>query len=417
MSLLFIVPVVLSIALVSFVAWRISGDAVLLLVRRAGTRRTRMAIGVLAATVMVVAVGAVWFFTSQSKRTALEMAGDGAAMPATAGAATAPGPVAGDLNLLVQKIEDRLKREPDDAQGWALFARTQMELQRYAGAARAYAKAVSMLPKDVDLRVEQANAELMANARKWTPAAIEATEAALALNPQHLEALWLGGTHRFETKDYAGATRMWEKLLKIAPADSDYARSLATTMVEARALRDGKDPAAAIAAAGVSARPMPATPAPASSTATGNVAGDRNSLARELQSALGAMGASPTPVANANSGENVSGTVSVLPAFRDQVTPDATVFVFARAAGEGKSAMPLAAKRFRAADLPVRFELGDNDAMSPQVKLSSARQVVIIARMSKSGEARAQAGDLEGISAAAAMGSRGVSVVIDRRLP
>ena len=413
MSILFIVPLVLSIALVSFLAWRAVGGAVLLLARRRGERRMRVAMSALAALVIASGAGATWLFTSQAKQTATLTAESLAAAPATA-----PALRGGDLGQLVDRLDERLKREPDDAQGWALFARTQLELQRYPGAARAYAKAVAMLPKDTDLWVEFANAELMASGRKWTQAAIDATEAALSLNPEHLEALWLAGTYRFEKKDYAGAMRSWEKLIRIAPADSDYARDLATTMVEARTLRDGKDPAAAIAAAGVGARPLAAAGSPpAGANPTGALSGTRSpekeGLGRELQSTVGAMAGASTLAAPGN---RISGEVRLSPELRAGIAPDAAIFVFARAEDTDKAAMPLAIRRFRVADLPIRFDFSDNDAMSPDFKLSSARRVVIIARISRSGDARAQAGDLEGASRAVAFGADGVAVLINKPL-
>jgi cytochrome c-type biogenesis protein CcmH len=413
MSIIFIVPLVLSIVLVSFLAWRAVGDAVLLLARRQGERRMRVAMSALAALVIASGAGATWLFTAQAKQTAAMTADSVAATPASA-----PAPRGGDLVQLVDRLDERLKREPGDAPGWALFARTQLELQRYPEAARAYARAVTMLPNEADLWVEFANAELMASSRKWTQPAIDATEAALALNPEHLEALWLAGTYRFEKKDYSGAVRSWEKLLRIAPADSDYARDLATTMVEARALRDGKDPAAAIAAAGIGARPLAAAGSPSAvANPSGALSGTRSlekeSLARELQSTLDAMAGASTPAAPGN---RISGEVRLSPDLRAGIAPDAAIFVFARAEDMDKAAMPLAARRFRVADLPIRFDFGDNDAMSPDFKLSSARRVVIIARISRSGDARAQAGDLEGASRAVASGTDGVAVLINKPL-
>jgi cytochrome c-type biogenesis protein CcmH len=267
-----------------------------------------------------------------------------------------------------------------------------------------------MLPKDADLRVDFANAEFLASDRKWTKAATDATDVALALKPDHPEALWLAGTQRFVKKDYAAAVRFWEKLLKVAPANFDHAHDLATSLVEARARRDGKDPAAALAAAGIGvSRPLPA----AGPSLAGAPADDKAALARELHATLSAMGGAPPVAVNTAPGKHVTGEVTLQPALRSQVARDATIFIFARADGGDKPAMPLAAKRYRVADLPIRFDLSDDDAMSPQFTLSSASRVVIVARISKTGDARAQAGDFEGTSHAVAVGSGGITVVID----
>ncbi|MEO8101046.1 MAG: hypothetical protein ABI790_00880 [Betaproteobacteria bacterium] len=424
MTILFLVPLVLSIILVSFFTWRVTGNAISLLARRVGARRTRMALAVLAVLTVAASGGATWLFARQSRQAAVQ-AGQ---VPAVAPVATLPG---GDLTLLVNRLEERLQREPGDAQGWALLARTQLELQRFDAAARAYAKALAMLPTDADLFVEYANAELMAHGRQWTAIAVDATNAALALNPDHLEALWLAGAHQFEKKDFAAAVRSWEKLARVAPADSDYARDLATSLVEARALRDGRDPAAALAAAGAGARPL-ATGGTSALAATGAslvteassaissvtsraISDDKEALARELRGTLNRMAARPLPATPA-AGVRVSGVVALPPGWRDRFPPDSTVFVFARAEGAARTGPPLAARRYRAADLPIRFELSDNDAMSPDHTLSSARRVVIVARISRSGDARVQAGDVEGTSGAIAVGADSVSVLIDKPL-
>jgi cytochrome c-type biogenesis protein CcmH len=75
--------------------------------------------------------------------------------------------------------------------------------------------------------------------------------------------------------------------------------------------------------------------------------------------------------------------------------------------------MPLAFLRKQVKDLPFTFRLDDSLAMSPAANLSAATGPVIVgARISKSGQAMPQPGDLEGLSGAIAVGSSGVTVVI-----
>lgn len=268
--------------------------------RQRACRGMNLAIG-LVAVIVISAAGTTWALTTLEKHTDTQAA----EVPFSA---STPHDLGSDLNLLAERLEERLRREPDDAQGWALLARTQLERQRYTVAVQAYSRAIILLPNEVDLQVEYAEAEFLAHARQWTKAAIAATDAALALKSDHPEALWLAGHQRYATKDYAAAVRAWEKLLKVAPVNFDHARELATRLVEARALRDGKDPTAARAAAGVGTRRLSA------------------------------------------------------------------------------------------------------------VERSSASQVVIVARISRTGDAHAQTGDFEGVSPAIAIGAEGVSVLINKPL-
>jgi cytochrome c-type biogenesis protein CcmH len=119
-------------------------------------------------------------------------------------------------------------------------------------------------------------------------------------------------------------------------------------------------------------------------------------------------GGAATPAAASNA--TVSGTVTLSAALAKQAQPDDTVFVFARAA-EG-SRMPLAILRKQVKDLPITFTLNDSMAMSPASALSTASKVIVGARVSKSGNAMPQAGDLSGQSAPVSVGASGLKIEI-----
>lgn len=110
-------------------------------------------------------------------------------------------------------------------------------------------------------------------------------------------------------------------------------------------------------------------------------------------------------------GASIAGTVRLSPELFAKAAPSDTVFVFARAASGPR--MPLAIVRKQVKDLPMRFSLDDSMAMAPNMTLSSFPQVVVGARISKSGNAIAQPGDLESATQAAALGTTGLNVVID----
>lgn len=108
---------------------------------------------------------------------------------------------------------------------------------------------------------------------------------------------------------------------------------------------------------------------------------------------------------------SVSGKISLSPALVGKASPTDTVFILARAAQGPR--MPLAVFRKQVKDLPLEFTLDDSMAMQPQMKISSFDQVVVAARVSKSGGAMSQPGDFEGVSAAVKPGAKGLNIVID----
>ena len=74
--------------------------------------------------------------------------------------------------------------------------------------------------------------------------------------------------------------------------------------------------------------------------------------------------------------------------------------------------MPLAAVRVKAKDLPFAFSFDDSMAMNATAKISDLAEVVVAARVSKSGTVVPQRGDLEGVSKPLRPGTNGVTVVI-----
>ena len=404
-STVLLASVILAIIVISCLAIYMASDAVILMIQNFGVTRTKLAAAGGAAVLIGVAIFATWWYAARAREQGQTIRGDPAPPIVRAPPANAQ---AGDLNQLVEKLDARLKREPQDAQGLALLARTLFELQRYADAAGAYEKAVALLPEDAALHVERADAEYMARNQKWTPVAVAALARGLKLAPQHPEALWLSGKERFESKDYAKAIRHWEALERVVAPGSDHARDLKISLVEARALRDGTDPVAALVHAGVSATPLP------TATATQNTTGDsKDALAAELKAALMAMDTRAAPNAAAVR-PGISGVVSLDASLKGRAAPADNVFIFARNADSTQAGVPLAVLRHRVADLPVSFDLSDNNAMSPEAKLSSAAKVIVTARVSKSGDARPQAGDLEGASAPTPLGTEKLGIVIRR---
>jgi len=267
------------------------------------------------------------------------------------------------IEAMTQKLADRLKQQPDDVKGWTMLGRSYAVMGRHADAVPAFKQALALKPDDPNLLADYADALAVVNGRKLEGEPSKLIARALEIDPNNLKALSLAGTAAFLRKDFAGALRHWEKLAQVAP-DSDFARQIQGGIDEARRLAGG---------------PAVGTQAQTPGTA-----------------------AKPTA--------SVSGTVTLSKQLAGKAAPDDTVFVFARAA-EG-SRVPLAILRKQVKDLPLKFTLDDSMAMSPAAKLSGSPKVIVGARVSRSGGALAQPGDLQGLSAPVDVGSTGLTIEI-----
>ena len=108
--------------------------------------------------------------------------------------------------------------------------------------------------------------------------------------------------------------------------------------------------------------------------------------------------------------------VSLDPQLAAQAQPDDTVFIFARAAQGPR--MPLAIVRKQVRDLPLSVSLDDSLAMSPAMVLSKFTEVTVGARISRSGNAMPQSGDLQGSKSPVVVGKdSNVEITIDSRVP
>jgi cytochrome c-type biogenesis protein CcmH len=257
------------------------------------------------------------------------------------------------LETMVARLAARLRDTPDDAQGWQLLGRSYAALGRFQESVDAYAKAAARAPRDPDLLVDFADVLAMARGQRLAGEPERLVQRALEIDPQNLKGLALAGSAAFERKDFAQAAAYWQRMLPLVPAGSEDARVIQQNVAEARQL--------------------------------------------------------------AGSAKVLQGTVSLSPKLRDKAAPDDVVFVFARAA-EGPP-MPLAVARARVRDLPYSFRLDDSMAMTPAMTLSAFPRVVVGARVSKSGNATPQPGDLQGASAPVANDAGEVRVVIDRVVP
>jgi cytochrome c-type biogenesis protein CcmH len=218
-------------------------------------------------------------------------------------------------------------------------------------------------PANAQTLADFADTVAMAQGRRLQGEPERIVRRALEVDGRNLKALALAGTILFEKGDYRGAIGEWQKVRALVPDDSNVARGM------------------------------------------------ENSI-RDAENRLAAGGGAPRTVAAAQgSGVAVKGRVSLDPALKTKVSPQDTVFIFARA--EQGPKMPVAMIKRTVADLPLDFTLDDSQAMSPNLRLSQQTRVVVGARVSRSGDALPRPGDWQAFSGAIAPGTGDVKLVID----
>ena len=289
---------------------------------------------------------------------------------------------------IAAKLAAKLDKEPGNAEGWIILARTYYAMNRHAEAARAFERAVALVPDNAELLADYADALGAAQGGTLAGKPMELVQRALKIDPSQWKALALAGTVAFDRKDYAQAVAYWERMKATVPPESSIAKSIDSSIAEARELGGLKAPAVVASAPPSGAKQ--ASPPDAAKA--------------------------PAPAAPVRSGPaTVAGTVTLAPELAAKAAPTDTVFIFARPAQGAK--MPLAILKRQVKDLPVSFTLDDTMAMAANMALSNFSEVVVGARISKSGQAMPQSGDLEGLSPPVKVGAAGVAVTIANTVP
>ena len=304
--------------------------------------------------------------------------GAGAAAQANANVDTdaAPGLNEQQFEAAVEKLAARLKEQPDNGEGWAMLARSYARLGRPEQALPAFQKAVALQGNDASLLADYADVLALQNKRSLEGEPSVLLARALKIDAKNPKALALAGTAAFERKDFKTAVRLWEQLAQLLPPESGFGPQLQASIDQAR---EG---------AGLPKGPR-------------------------LQALAAAAESGASGVA-AVSSATVQGQVRLSDAVAKLAAPDDTVFIFARAASGPR--MPLAILRFQVKDLPLSFKLDDSTAMAPTLRLSLHPQVVVSARISKSGQAVPTPGDLVGQTAPVANTAQGLQIEINEVL-
>jgi len=270
----------------------------------------------------------------------------------------------------INELAARLSRNPEDGKGWGMLARTYAITGRYNEAVDAYEKAAKLIKNDAVLLVDYADVLAMVNGKNMKGKPLELIRQALELDPNNVKGLALIGTSAFQAGDYKQAEKHWSKLLPMLPPDSQLAKQINAGIADAQALAAGRQ-----------------TPP--------KISGEKTQ--------------------SGNGGAQISGVVKLSPALSDKVALSDTVFVFAKAISG--TPMPIAVIRAQVKDLPIKFVLDDSMAMMPTMKLSNHKNVTVSAKISKSGNATPQSGDLKGEISSVKVGADNIQIIIDSVVP
>ena len=272
----------------------------------------------------------------------------------------------GDLEPLLESLKKKLEKDPGNGEGWALLARSYVEIRQHAESILAYKNAAKIITDDPQLLADYADALAVVNGHKLAGAPEVLVNQALKLDPHHGKALMLAATAAFDRKDYKQAISYWNRLQQDLPADSEILPVVKASLHEVQVL-----------------------------------SGEKVTMQPSGQPVIKATG--------------VNGIVRILPKLAQDMDPSVTVFIFARTTQE--ASMPLAIVRTTVGNLPYAYHLDDSVALIPNHKLSQADKVVIVARVSKTGGANQQSGDLQGVTDAIKPDGKTVDIEINQVIP
>lgn len=321
----------------------------------AGRGTRAVALSVIIAVPLIVAAGYLYV-------------GDPTALSPSATAATP------SVAQMVDGLAAQLRTQPDNLSGWVMLGRSYLVLGRYADAAQAYAEAHRLSSADPDIEANYAEALVLQDPQALTGKAAALIEASLAGAPDNAQALWLGGLLAQARADKDLAIQRWSTLLAQQGLPEDFRSAVQQHL---QALQSG----------GPAVTPVATAPA----------------QARDNSERVNAPGA------------GVAVQVALSPHLAARADADATLFVFARAAGQS-AGPPLAVRRLTVGALPAQIELTGADAVMTGGKLDPTQALQLTARVTLHGGVDARAGDLEGQAHYGGDG-KPVRLIIDRIVP
>ena len=268
-----------------------------------------------------------------------------------------------DLTKMAQTLAEKLQDKPDNLQGWVMLGRTYRTLENFDAALRAYDSALK-LSDDDDLKLERIEVIAMQRQGQFEGEPWNVIREVLQRDPQHFGALLTAGSASYAEGKFADALKYWEQARKPLDANNPDLQGLESAIATVRE-RLGMPPAKAAPAAA--------------------------------------------------SGLSVTGQVNLSASLKSKASPNDVVFIYATPANGDR--MPLAIFKTTVSQLPFNFTLDDSTAMAPDRKLSAAGEVMVKVRVTKSGNAMPQSGDLSGSLGPVKVGAKGLKLEIKDQIP
>jgi len=265
------------------------------------------------------------------------------------------------VEKMVAEFSAKMEKDPTNLKGWAMLARSYRILGRNEEAVKSYERAGSFIDSDPQLLADYADALASNSNGNFTGKPLQLINQALKLDPNNMLALWLSGTASYTTGNYKAAVQAWEKLAQQLPPGSEDARSVEASIAEARS---------------------------------------KGGLASKTPAAVSSL--------------SISGKVELSAELKSQVKAGDVVMVIARKPGER---MPVAVLRVPTAEFPMNFVLNDALAMNPSAPLSKLSEASIEVRISKTGMAKPEPGDLISAPQTVKVGVSTVRLLVDQIRP
>ena len=261
------------------------------------------------------------------------------------------------VQKMVAEFAAKMEKDPDNLKGWAMLARSYRILGQTEDAAKAYGRAGAYLDSDPELLAEYADTLATIANGNFSGKPLQLINQALKIDPNNFLALWLSGTASYTSGNYKAAVQTWEKLAKQLPPNTDEARAIQGSIAEAQTKGGLSAPAVVV------------------------------------------------------SGKDIGGVVELSAELKSKVKPGDVLMIIARQPGER---MPVAVLRESAGEFPVRFVLNDALAMNPNQPLSKLSEVSLEVRISKTGMAKPEAGDLLSSPQTVKVGTNQVHLIVNQ---